>query len=154
MKIISSLLAGFVLVLAAASSASAAAIVLPSRSGYTVTVDPAGHVQPFTVVAAGLPVGATVSIEQCDGVPANSPNWSPNEHCDSATAPSSQTVDANGTVRFEAGDQNFGFTPFFGGSPQHLFNCTMPGRPAPVNHQQSFTTCQVRVASSLTDVTA
>jgi hypothetical protein len=154
MKIVGSLVAALVVVLGAATSAGAAAIVLPSRGGYTVTVDSAGHVQPFTVVAAGLPAGATVSIEQCDGVPANSPNWSPNEHCDSATAPSSQTVDASGTVRFEAGDANFGFTPFVGGSPQHLFNCDMQGKSAPRNHQQSFTTCQVRIASSLTDATS
>jgi hypothetical protein len=155
MKIIASLFAGCALVLAAAASANGAAIVLPVRTGgYTVTVDPAGHVQPFTIVAAGLPDGATVNIEQCDGVPADTPNWSPNEHCDSATAPSSQTVGTDGTVRFEAGDANFGFTPFFGDSPQHLFNCVMPGKAAPRNHQQSFTTCQVRVASSLTDVTA
>jgi hypothetical protein len=136
-----------------ATPVSASTIVLPSRFGYTVQIDAKGRVIPFTVEAAGMPPGATVSVEQCDGVPPSTAGWSPNQHCDSATSPAAQTVDADGTVQFTAGDNNYGFAPVAGDSPQHLFNCLVQGQPAPKNHQQSFATCQVRVASSLIDPT-
>jgi hypothetical protein len=139
------------LVLLIATGAHAATIVLPSRYGYTIVIDAKGNAIPFTVAAAGETPGASVTVEQCDGVPASTAGWTPVEHCDSATAPASQTVDSNGTVRFAAGDTNFGFTPFAGESPQHLFNCIAVGQPAPNNKKPSFTTCQLRIAASVTE---
>ena len=51
-------------------------------------------------------------------------------------------------MTFPANDVNFGFQPIVGASPQQFFNCLGPGQPDPKNGLQSFSTCQVRVATS------
>jgi hypothetical protein len=104
---------------------------------------------PFSLEASGFPPGdGSVFMEQCDGVPATDPSWSPTRDCDSASSPAAASAGADGAVRFPALDPNFGFSPFAGKSPQGLFNCVAPGD-ALNNGKRTFTNCQVRVATSL-----
>jgi hypothetical protein len=134
--------------------AGAGTIVTPSGGTFVVPSDADGRPQPFTIDASGFAPGSSVIVEQCDGTAPTAVGWTPNEHCDSASAPASVTVGADGVARFPKGDRNFGFTPFTGSSPQKLFNCLAPGEASPHNGQPDFTNCQVRVGTSTINSTS
>jgi len=137
-----------------ASPASAGTITSPSTNPYAVPGDATGTPQSFTVSGSGFTAGQQVYIEQCDGVPSSAAGWTPTEHCDLGTSPSAVIVSAGGTVTFPANDSNFGFTPFKGLSPQGLFTCGSPADTDPNDGLPYFENCQVRIATSVTAVTA
>ena len=79
----------FVAVFGFAAMAMAAAspkIVEPSKSPYTLQLDSAGKLQPFTIRASGFQSGQQVYVEQCDGVAITDPHWTPAVDCDIGTA--------------------------------------------------------------------
>jgi len=129
-------------------AAGAATIVQPAGVP-TVTAG-----TPMTIVATGFAPGRPVYVEQCDGDPARTQNWSPTLHCDLGSSPPPIVADASGEVAFRANVAGRALRPFAGESPQSLFNCTAPNVRPPGNALPSFTNCQVRVSSNNADVTA
>jgi hypothetical protein len=137
-----------------ATPAFAGNVTTPSANPYTVPGDATGAPQSFTVTGSGFTQGQQIYIEQCDGVSSTTPGWSPTEHCDLGTSPATATVGAGGTVTFPANDNNLGFTPFKGLSPQGLFTCGSPADTDPNDGLPYFENCQVRISSSNTNSTA
>jgi LPXTG-motif cell wall-anchored protein len=95
-----------------------------------------------------------VLIEQCDGVPPTQSGWDPTADCDTGTAPAAALGDAHGNVSFPATSHNYAAPVFRGASPQGLFNCLSPHQPDPHNGLPNFRTCQLRMSTSNTEVTA
>ena len=132
----------------AVPAAGANRVIEPSGSPVTITYNAQGVPQQFTIKVSGFQPGDLVAVEQCDGTPVSDPNWLITRNCDTATVPAQANADAKGVVTFPANDINFGFQPIVGTSPQKFFNCLGPGQPDPKNGLHSFSTCQVRVATS------
>ena len=137
-----------------ATPAGAGSITTPSSNPFTVPADGTGTPQSFTVSGTGFTQGTQVYIEQCDGVAPSAPGWTPTEHCDLGTSPSAVVVGASGNVTFPANDNNFGFTPFKGLSPQGMFTCGAPADTDPNDGLPYFENCQVRISTSNAVVTA
>jgi hypothetical protein len=150
------MLGGVAAAIAVVAGPASAAFVTPTQNPFTVPGDSSGNPQPFTVTANGFSPHAQVKIEQCDGTDPSSKGWSPTVNCDLGSSPSIATADDTGTVTFPANDLNLHFTPFKGESPQSFFNCLSPNDPPlnPTDGLTDFRNCQVRVATSLTTVTA
>jgi hypothetical protein len=136
------------LLLPAAGAHAADRVMEPSSQPVKITYDAQGKPVPFTVKVGGFKPNDLVAIEQCDGLSPQDPNWGVTLDCDTATAPAQRNADANGVVTFPANDVNFGFQPIRGTSPQKFFNCLGPGDADPHNDLHSYTTCNVRVATS------
>ena len=154
LRVLASLGGAAVSLMLMASPAGAGTITSPSTNPYTVPGDATGTPLSFTVTASGYTPGTQVYIEQCDGVASSVSGWAPTDHCDLGTSPSAVTVPASGIVTFPANDNNFGFTPFKGLSPQGLFTCGAPSDTNPGDGLPFFTNCQVRISTSNTAVTA
>jgi hypothetical protein len=150
--------AGFTAALIAAAGfmpvAAHAAVIDPEGSPLTLHRDSTGHVEQVTIAASGFAPGATVFIEQCDGIDETTANWSPVEHCDLGSSPAPVLADRAGVARFRADDRNHAFLPFVGESPQSLFNCVASVADAPNNNLPTFTNCRLRVSSNNTLVTS
>lgn len=143
-------------VLMTATPAFAGSITSPGDNPHTVSGDAAGNPQSFTVTVGGFTPGQQVFIEQCDGVAPSVSNYDPAAHCDTVTSPSGGIADSSGNFTFTAGNANYGFTPFKGESPQSIFNCLSPHDPAltGTNGLTDYRNCQLRAATSLTNVTS
>ncbi len=137
-----------------AAVAGAGSITTPPTDPFTVPGDAAGNPKPFTISASGFDPNATVTVEQCDGTPADAVGWSPTTNCDLGSSPAAQQADASGNVTFDQNDINHAFHPFKGASPQGLFNCLAPGQADPNNGLPSFANCQLRVSTNLTTATS
>jgi len=129
-------------VLSSASAATATAIVQPG--GVETVVANA----PMTVVATGFRPASPVFVEQCDGLPPTTQNWSPTIDCDNGASPPPAISDSQGQASFPAAEPDRAFRPFQGESPSGLFNCVAPGAAKPANTLATFTNCQVRVSSN------
>jgi hypothetical protein len=137
-----------------AAPALAGTVTAPAGAISTVPGDAAGNPKSITVTATGFaPGNGAAFVMQCDGVDPSTVGWSATRDCDTATSPAAADVGPDGAVTFPAGDKNYGFTPFKGKSPQGLFNCVAPGE-SMNNARPTFSNCRIRVASSLTSVTA
>ncbi len=154
LRVLATLGGAAVSLLLLASPASAGTITTPSSSPFTVPGDATGTPQSFTVSGSGFTQGQQIYIEQCDGVAPSTAGWTPTEHCDLGTSPSAVVVPASGNVTFPANDNNFGFTPFKGLSPQGLFTCGSPTDTDPNDGLPFFKNCTVRISTSNTNVTA
>jgi len=132
----------------AVPAAGANRVIEPSGNPVKITYNAQGVPNQFTIMVSGFRPGDLVAVEQCDGTPVTDPNWGITRNCDTATVPAQVNADAKGVATFPANDVNFGFQPVVGVSPQEFFNCLGPGQPDPKNGLHSFSTCQVRVATS------
>jgi hypothetical protein len=103
---------------------------------------------PITIVAAGFAPHVRVFVEQCDGIPPTTPQWTPTLNCDLASSPSGRLAGGDGSVTFPANDLNFAFRPFRGQSPQGLFNCLGPHQQSPHNGLYDSRSCTVRVSTN------
>ncbi|CAN5713990.1 hypothetical protein BH10ACT1_BH10ACT1_05500 [soil metagenome] len=136
-----------------ATPAFAGTITSPA-SPFTVPGDATGTPQSFTVNGSGFTPGTQVYIEQCDGVSPTSAGWLPTEHCDLGTSPSARIVPASGNVTFPANDNNWGFQPFKGLSPQGMFTCGSATDTDPNDGLPFFKNCTVRISTSNANATA
>ncbi|HEV7524791.1 MAG TPA: hypothetical protein VGP92_07490 [Acidimicrobiia bacterium] len=143
-------LAGLVVLLSVigGARASASTIMEPAHAPVVVSVATSGPPAAVTVVASGFSSGALVYVEQCDGVAPTTPQWSPTADCDLGSSPAPVIADGRGIATFAASDKNHAFRPFVGESPQSIFNCLAPGRPAPANGLASSTKCSLRVSTN------
>jgi hypothetical protein len=154
MKRISALLLALVAVLVTATVAGAATkIDEPAASPYTVALNAQGQPVPFTVVASGFAPRTPVFVEVCNNRHPGDDNWSPSRDCDPASTNAPVYADKDGVARFDASDVNHVVPIFVGESPQQLFNCVPKGAAKPNNDLPTYTTCQLRAASSPTHAT-
>ena len=135
---------------AVAMAAASPKIVEPSKSPYTLQLDSAGKLQPFTIRASGYQSGQQVYVEQCDGIAITDPHWSPAVDCDIGTSPAPVFAPASGIVEFPKDDLNHRFTPVMGLSPQGDFACFTTAAANGVPH---FDTCKVRISTNNTQAT-
>src|SRR5262249_28594386 len=115
------------LVVIAAGAAFAVSITTPGDNPFLVpAADANGTPAFFDVVATGLPAGQAF-VQECDGVPSSAPNYTANDHCDSATGNTPVLV-VNGVASFLASDTTHRLraNKLRGESPQQKFNCISP----------------------------
>lgn len=138
----------------ASGIAFAGTITQPTGNPFVVPGNASGAPLPFTITASGFMPGSLVYVEQCDGTPATAQGWSPTANCDLGSSPAAAIVSGNGVATFAASDTNHAFHPFEGVSPQGLINCLSPHDPSPNNGLPDFRTCQIRVSSNNSAITA
>jgi hypothetical protein len=136
------------------TGAGAATITQPAQRPIVVALDAKGFPKALTVVTGGFAPRTPVFVEQCDGTPPTTPNWSPTDHCDLGTSPAPANADANGVATFDASDLAHAFYPFSGESPQSIFNCVASKTHAPANGLPTFTNCSIRVSTNNGTATA
>ena len=127
---------------------AATSITTPNTSPFLVPGDASGNPLPFTIVAHGFPVNASVLAEQCDGRPSSDKAWDVTTDCDIATSCAAVHADANGDATFPAADLNHQFKPVKDASPEMFFNCLSPNEADPNNGLESWKNCQVRVSTN------
>src|SRR5258708_3608579 len=97
-------------------TAGAAQIVQPGTQPFTVPSDKNGNPVAFTIVATGFAPGSPVYVEQCDGKPPTTLQWSPTANCDLGSSPPAAYADTSGRATFDKNDPNKKFVPFVGDS--------------------------------------
>jgi len=100
------------------------------------------------ISVSGFSPGSQVYIEQCDGVKASTPGWTPTTHCDNASSPSAGIVSSSGEYTFKANDPNHAFTPFKGTGPSGTFDCLSPNDQAPHDGLPQYRNCQLRASTN------
>ena len=113
----------------------------------------------FTITGSGYtPIGTSVFIEVCDGVPPTTSGYDPSIECDIGTSPAAALSDASGNVSYPATDINLRLHLFDGASPSVSFNCLRADEPDPGNGLVSYglpgtADCQVRMSTNNTITT-